>query len=124
MKPHMQSKQKLQDVLYRDPQGTNMFSRSHSEKTHKQAKRNCRLSTFCFPACNNFVRGGGWSLQNVKTQLRPIHKNHPLNPAPAFFSQTIQGSEGFNKLSEASSSRRPLALFVFQAGEPLCMTIY
>lgn len=40
------------------------------------------------------------------------------------FGQTVQASEGFNKLYKASSSRRPLSLFVFQAGESLCMTIY
>lgn len=40
------------------------------------------------------------------------------------FGPTVQASQGFNKLYKASSSRRPLTLFVFQAGESLCMTIY
>lgn len=65
------------------------------------------------------------SLQEVKNQVRLVNNPNTTKPSMSFlFAQTVQASEGFNKLYEASSSRRPLSLFVFQAGESLCMTLY
>lgn len=142
MKPHMQTtvnksysedetakagmcKNKFKGTLsYRNPRGKIEFSRSHSARTHKQAGGNCRLSIGCLPACNNYYQRKMRESPKCKNTTMTNTQKTPTKPSTSFLFQTVQGSEGFNKLYEASSSRRPLALFVFQAGEPLCMTIY
>lgn len=96
--------------------GDSVYSESHSVNTHKQAgKKHGRISTYSTTISQHLYRHEQdgmkklGTLQEVKYQLR-LNNTNTTKPSMSFlFGQTVQASEGFNKLCKASSSRRPLS---------------
>lgn len=87
------------------------------EYTSRQ--KHLKIPTGCLQGGHNCMGRREGSPKCINKTMRNTQKS-PTKPSISFlFRQTVQGSEGFNKLYKASSSRRPLSVCVPGRGATL-----